>query len=57
MQSVESQPNIRRNISVYFSWLKSKVEEPPFCPLHVGFLLGLLFNPDDGGDIFPQEVD
>jgi hypothetical protein len=27
------------------------------CLLHGGFLLGLLFNPEDGDDIFLQNVD
>jgi hypothetical protein len=26
------------------------------CLLQVGFLLGLYFNPEDRGDIFPQNV-
>jgi hypothetical protein len=27
------------------------------CLLHAGFLLGLFFNPEEGGDIFLQNTD
>jgi hypothetical protein len=30
----------------------SKKQNPAFCLLHAGFLLGLLLNPEDGGEIF-----
>jgi hypothetical protein len=57
MQSVGSQLTIRRNVSLPSSRLKSKLEEQPYFSLQVAFFLGLLFNPDDGGDIFPQNVE
>jgi hypothetical protein len=37
--------------------LKSKPSKKPrktFCLLHAGFLLGLLSNPEDGGNMFLQ---
>jgi hypothetical protein len=48
VQSVESQPTFRRNMS------------PPssssFCLLHVGFLHGLFFSHEDGSDMFLWNV-
>jgi hypothetical protein len=61
VQSVESQPMFRRNMSPPSLRLKSEVSKKPegrsTCYLlHIGFLLGLFFDPEDGGDMFPRNV-
>jgi hypothetical protein len=50
-----SQPIIRKNMSPPSSGLKSK---PSFAChlLHAGFLLGVFFNPEDGGNMFLSNV-
>jgi hypothetical protein len=35
----------------------SILEEQACCLIHVGFLLGLLFCPEDGGEVFFQIID
>jgi hypothetical protein len=38
------------------SWLASNQYELCLLLLHTSFLLGLLFNPEDGGDMFLQNI-
>jgi hypothetical protein len=52
-------PSFRRNIPSQSSGLKSKASKKPaeagklsLPPVYTGFLLGLLFNPEDGSDMF-----
>jgi hypothetical protein len=54
MYSVQSQPVFQRNTLSPTSKLKNKpsITAKACCWLHTGFLPGLLFNPDDGSDIF-----
>jgi hypothetical protein len=53
MYSVESQLTFRRNISPTSSRSKNKTNRALLSTcIHPGFLLDLLFNPEDGGDIF-----
>jgi hypothetical protein len=49
----------RGEISPQFPVLKPSKKQGSFacCPLHTGFLFGLLFNPEDGGDISVRNVD
>jgi hypothetical protein len=54
--SDKSQPTISRNISPPPSGQNSKPSKKPIFLLHAGFLLGLLFNPENGGDIFLRNV-
>jgi hypothetical protein len=59
--SVESQPTFQRNISPPSSGSKSKPSKKPAWKwmatcFHTGFLLGLFFNHEDGGDIFLQNI-
>jgi hypothetical protein len=60
LQSVESQPTFRRNISLPSSGLKNKASKKPTGVLfatwyHAGFFLGL-FDPEDGSDMFLRNV-
>jgi hypothetical protein len=52
---IESQQTFRRKKSLLPSGLKSKPRSA-CCLLHVSFLLGLFFNPEDGGDMFLRNV-
>jgi hypothetical protein len=36
--------------------LQSRRISKASCLLHAGFSLGLIFDPENGGDIFPQNV-
>jgi hypothetical protein len=67
MQSVESQPTFRRNISLPSSGLKNKPRKKPARKwvasraseeqyLFLPFLLGLFFDPEDGGDMFLRNI-
>jgi hypothetical protein len=51
--SVGIQQKFRRNISPSSSGLKNKPRRT-FYLLHPDFLLGVFFDPEDGGDIFLQ---
>jgi hypothetical protein len=52
MYSIENQPVSQRNITSIF-----RVKEyQACCLLHAGFLLGLLHHPEDGGEIFLQNI-
>jgi hypothetical protein len=64
MWSIESQPTLRRNISPPSSGLRisqarnqleSRRQADRTC-FHASFLLGLFIDPEDGGDMFPQNV-
>jgi hypothetical protein len=37
-------------------WAKEDVKQGTTCLMLVGFLLGVLFNPEDGGEIFLQNA-
>jgi hypothetical protein len=50
MLSVESQLAFQRNMSPPFSGGSN------WYLLHIGFLLGLFFNPEDEGDMFRRNV-
>jgi hypothetical protein len=56
--SAEREPNIEKTVAVK-QRLKSDSEAvPSACHLSIpGFLLGLLFYPEDGGDAFLRNVD
>jgi hypothetical protein len=56
--SYESQPNFLTKISTPFSGIDNKPRRKPAerkgakgALLRAGFLFGLLFNPEDGGDM------
>jgi hypothetical protein len=52
VESVESHPTFRMNMPPPSSGLKSMARNITACYLlHAGFLLGLLFDPEDGGDM------
>jgi hypothetical protein len=61
---VESQPTLQRKIFPLSSGLKIKPGKNDHetgkwldcCPFHVGFLLDLLFNPEDGSVMFLWKV-
>jgi hypothetical protein len=55
MQSAENQLTFWRNMLPPSSGVKSKASFI-CCLLYAGFLLGLLFSPEDGGDMFLQKV-
>jgi hypothetical protein len=54
--SGESRPTFRRNISPSLSGLKNNQCDTPSCLLNAGFLLGSLFIPENGGDIFHRNL-
>jgi hypothetical protein len=53
---LRARPTFRRNISPPTSGSKSKPSKLTLPPASTGFLLGLLFDPEDGGDMFPLNV-
>jgi hypothetical protein len=59
MKSSETQLTFKRNMSPSSSRSKGKPRRKPanrsYCLLHGGFLLGLLFDPEEGG-MFLQAV-
>jgi hypothetical protein len=54
MYSVQSQPVFQKNTLTPSAKLKNKpsISAKACCRLHIGLLLGLLFNPEDGSDLF-----
>jgi hypothetical protein len=62
VKSLESQSTFRRNVSPPFSGSKDKprkkscIKSSVSCLLNAGILLGLFFDPEDGGDMFPRKV-
>jgi hypothetical protein len=52
---VENQPNFLRDMSPSSSGSKNKAGRSKASS--TGFLLGLFFAPEDGGDIFLRNVD
>jgi hypothetical protein len=58
VQSVERQPMFRRKISPPSSGSKKPSKKPALFAtyFHAGFLLGLFFDPEDGGDMFLRSV-
>jgi hypothetical protein len=47
---------IQFQYNVIHVWINSSLALLATC-LHVGFLLGLFFNPEDGGDMFLRNID
>jgi hypothetical protein len=39
-----------------FSGPKNKLRKKSFYMLHAGFLLGIFFGPEDGGDVFLRNI-
>jgi hypothetical protein len=51
----ESQPTFLRNIAPPSSGWEKQTKQETCCLLHSGLLLGLLVDPEDGGDMFFQK--
>jgi hypothetical protein len=57
MYSIENEPTFRRNMLPSFSGSKKKPSWwQACCLLHAGLLLGLYFDPENGGDMFLRNV-
>jgi hypothetical protein len=57
VESIGSQLTFQRNMSPPSSQSKNTPSKSSdYYLLHAGFLLGLFFNPEDGGDMFLQNV-
>jgi hypothetical protein len=50
--TVPAQGETRHNIIQ----ARNGIKEAPFCLLHAVFLLGQLFDPENGGDMYLQNI-